>query len=303
MIDLSQDLLQILTKSADESGRPFVIKWLNQCIDLLTRAKVLEAEYSKLKTIQVTVNNAIMQNYQEIKTDLKTDKLIKEMYIFLNEVGETLRGESLIYQVTLSTGKGQSKNMTTFELPLEKFLELTTATHTRLTLSRTKTILNRIAKDNDVNQRKWTEEEIFNYQRFIYNAKRVQQGRWKKVNRGNLLEAYSRYEDLRNSGMSKGSTTIAMQETLRGTQGFWQGADYNGFQIKGNAASVANIYTCINQLNELYLILSGLQFNNITEFNDRVSQINQQTQIELTKYADLTVDELLAKLAKQFGVQ
>lgn len=303
MIDLSQDLLQILTKSADESGRPFVIKWLNQCIDLLTRAKVLEAEYSKLKTIQVTVNNAIMQNYQEIKTDLKTDKLIKEMYIFLNEVGETLRGESLIYQVTLSTGKGQSKNMTTFELPLEKFLELTTATHTRLTLSRTKTILNRIAKDNDVNQRKWTEEEMFNYQRFIYNAKRVQQGRWKKVNRGNLLEAYSRYEDLRNSGISKGSTTIAMQETLRGTQGFWQGADYNGFQIKGNAASVANIYTCINQLNELYLILSGLQFNNITEFNDRVSQINQQAQIELTKYADLTIDELLAKLAKQFGVQ
>lgn len=303
MIDLSQDLLQILTKSADESGRPFVIKWLNQCIDLLTRAKVLEAEYSKLKTIQVTVNNAIMQNYQEIKTDLKTDKLIKEMYIFLNEVGETLRGESLIYQITLSTGKGQSKNMTTFELPLEKFLELTTATHTRLTLSRTKTILNRIAKDNDINQRKWTEEEIFNYQRFIYNAKRVQQGRWKKVNRGNLLEAYSRYEDLRNSGISKGSTTIAMQETLRGTQGFWQGADYNGFQIKGNAASVANIYTCINQLNELYLILSGLQFNNITEFNDRVSQINQQTQIELTKYADLTIDELLAKLAKQFGVQ
>lgn len=303
MIDLSQDLLQILTKSADESGRPFVIKWLNQCIDLLTRAKILEAEYSKLKTIQVTVNNAVMQNYQEIKTDLKTDKLIKEMYIFLNEVGETLRGESLIYQVTLSTGKGQSKNMTTFELPLEKFLELTTATHTRLTLSRTKTILNRIAKDNDVNQRKWTEEEIFNYQRFIYNAKRVQQGRWKKVNRGNLLEAYSRYEDLRNSGISKGSTTIAMQETLRGTQGFWQGADYNGFQIKGNAASVANIYTCINQLNELYLILSGLQFNNITEFNDRVSQTNQQTQIELTKYADLTIDELLAKLAKQFGVQ
>lgn len=303
MIDLSQDLLQILTKSADESGRPFVIKWLNQCIDLLTRAKVLEAEYSKLKTIQVTVNNAIMQNYQEIKTDLKTDKLIKEMYIFLNEVGETLRGESLIYQVTLSTGKGQSKNMTTFELPLEKFLELTTATHTRLILSRTKTILNRMAKDNDVNQRKWSEEEVFNYQRFIYNAKRVQQGRWKKVNRGNLLEAYSRYEDLRNSGISKGSTTIAMQETLRGTQGFWQGADYNGFQIKGNAASVANIYTCINQLNELYLILSGLQFNNITEFNDRVSQINQQTQIELTKYADLTIDELLAKLAKQFGVK
>lgn len=302
MIDISQDLLQILTKSADDYGRPFIIKWLNQCIDLLTRAKILEAEYSKLKTIQVTVNNAIMQNYQEIKTNLKTDTLIKEMYIFLNEVGETLRGESIIYQVTLSTGKGQSKHMTTFELPLEKFLDLTTATHTRLTLSKTKTILNRMTKDSDANQREWTEEEIFNYQRFIYNAKRVQQGRWKKVNRGNLLEAYSRYEDLRNSGLSKGSTTIALQETLKGTQGFWQGADYNGFQIKGNAASIANIYTCINQLNELYLILNGLQFNNITEFNDHVSQINQQAQVELTKYTDLTVDELLAKLAKQFGV-
>lgn len=302
MIDISQDLLQILTKSADDYGRPFIIKWLNQCIDLLTRAKILEAEYSKLKTIQVTVSTAVMQNYQEMKNELKTNQLVKEMYIFLNEVGETLRGESIVYQVTLSTGKGQSKHMTTFELPLEKFLDLTTATHTRLTLSKTKTILNRMIKDNDANQREWTEEEIFNYQRFIYNAKRVQQGRWKKVNRGNLLEAYSRYEDLRNSGLSKGSTTIAMQETLKGTQGFWQGADYNGFQIKGNAASIANIYTCINQLNELYLILNGLQFNNITEFNDHVSQINQQAQVELTKYTDLTVDELLAKLAKQFGV-
>lgn len=302
-LDLTTDLLNILTKSADEFGRPFLIQWLNKCIELLTRAKMLEAEYAKLKALQVTVDNAIMQNYQEMHTDLKTDKLVKDMYVFLNQVGETLRGEEILYAVTLTTGKGKSQTMTTFQLPLEQFLSITSATHTRLTLSKTKTLLNKMLNNSNFNQRTWSSEEVFSYQRFIYNAKRVQQGRWKRVNRGNLLEAYSRYEDLRASGMSQGSTTLAMQETLRGTQGFWQGPDYAGFQIKGNAASVANIYTCVNQINELYQILSGLQFNNISNFQDEVSKINLLSNNELNNYIDLTVEELLQKLAIQFGVK
>lgn len=301
-MDFTSELMTILMSGVEQYGVSFLSKWTNQCIDLLTRAKLLEAEYIKMRQVQVAVESAVIQNYQETRVDLKTDNLVREMYVFLNEVGETLRNEQIMYQVTLTQGKGKSQVITSFELPLEKFLEITSATHTRLTLSKTKTVLNRLLKDSSVVKREWSTEEIFNYQRFIYNAKRVQQGRWKRVNRGNLLEAYSRYEDLRRAGLSKGSTTIAMRETLKGTQGFWQGPDYQGFQIKGNAASVANIYTCINQINELYLILKNLQFNSTSSMEQRVVQINGVVQNELDKYSSLTTDELLQKLATQFGV-
>lgn len=297
---LKDKIIQILSTQIAETGVTQLTIWKNQCINFLTRARMLEQEYSKLRSIQVAITDSIALNYQEKKTDLKTENLVKEMYIFLNQVGETLRGETIKYQITLTTGKGSSQQMRTYQLSLEDFLNITQATHTRLTLKRTQTILNQLSQ---VESKEWTSQEIFDYQRFIYNAKRVQHGRWKKVNRGNLLEAYSRYQDLRRSGTHYGSTTIALQETLRGTQGFWQGADYQGFQIKGNAASIANIYTCINQINELYIILAQIDFNNKAILEKQLDNIDTIINDKLNNYIGMTTDKLLEKLIKQFSIK
>lgn len=302
VLDLITSVSNILMQESKEYGKTFLEVWKNKCQVLLAKAKILLINYIELNNTEIFTDSAIASIYQEQKYDLAIDRLVKEMYYFLNQVSDTLRGEAVQYEVTLSTGRGKNKQMTTFFLNLEEFLNITSKSKSRLTLKKTKTILNSLNKNNTIKKRDWTSEEIFAFQRFIFNAKRIESGRWKKVNRGNMLEAFYRYQQYRSQGMHRGVTNLALLETMRGTQGFWQGGDVGNIQIKGNSASVVTIFTCVNQLNELYKVLSLLEFNEQSQILNKIKESSSSLDSTINEYASQTTDELLLHLIKQFNI-
>lgn len=295
------NLEKILIQSSQQNRQSYLFQWKQEAVNLLARAEQLKNSYINLKLIplsdasQEAINRAL-----ENQVDLKIDNLLRDMYVYLNKVGEQLRGEIITYSITLTVGKGKEQKMISYELPLEDFLNITSASHTRLTLKKTSTIINQLQLNNT--KKDWTPQEVFDFQRFIFNAKRVQEGRWKNVNRGNLLEAYTRYQFYRQNGQSKGSTTQALIDTLSGTQGFWQGGDFDGKQIKGSNASVANIYTCIRQINQLYTTLSQLTIDNNKLKVVTKNKVGNNIRQSINDTVNTTVEELLTELQAQFMV-
>ena len=51
----------------------------------------------------LTVNDNMLNKILNNNHDFKTENLIKDMYIFLNKVGETLRRKEIKYSITLTT--------------------------------------------------------------------------------------------------------------------------------------------------------------------------------------------------------
>ena len=300
VLDIAQRLIKVLSQESDQVGISYFVKWKTQALSLLQEAKLYQKKYEKLSSIKIssidTFQNVLKQ---EMRQDIATEALIVKMYRFLNEVGETLRGETISYEVTLTTGKGKELTIQTFTLTLEQFLSITAKTSSRLTLRHTSSALKELQMQQ-IKGREWTQDQIKELERYRANVKRNQGGHWGKINKGNTLEGFRRKQ-------IKGlSTTKSIAETMSGTQGFWKGGDIDLLQIKGDRASVTNFKTCVLQIENLFRTLTQLpepqNLNSKSEVEKYVNSSVGQIDTNINKITDENVKNIIQGLQKQFFV-
>ena len=295
-IDISNQILEVLTKQSDQYGMSYFVKWKLEALSLLQQAQLYQRKYDKLSSIKITsIEDFQSILREEMRQDEATDNLISKMYRFLNEVGETLRGEVVNYEVTLTQGKGKNRVIQTFTLNLEQFLSITAKTSTRLTLRHTNSALRELQKQQILG-REWSQNEIKELDKYRTNVKRNKGGHWKNINKGNILEGFRRKQI---KGMS---TTKSIAETMSGTQGFWQGGDIDLLQIKGDRASVTNFKTCVNQIEKLFQTLSAMYPDTNTELSEKSKQLVPELEMNINEFSDETVGKILEGLQRQFFV-
>jgi hypothetical protein len=77
------------------------------------------------------------------KRAVSDEKILKNGYVLLNEIGETVRGEELFYSITV-TRKGDAissgSQVYTFRVPLSEFLTILNFSSSRITLASPGTI-------------------------------------------------------------------------------------------------------------------------------------------------------------------
>ena len=289
-----QDIIKILNQESEQIGVSYFTKWRLEAGQLLQLAQLYQQKYDKLSNIAIkTAENFASVLLQEQKQDIETQDLITKMYRFLNEVGETLRGEIIRYEVTLSSGKGKHQTLQTFNLSLDQFLSITAQTSTRITLRHTTSVL-RILEAQQVVGKQWTEKELEAFERYKKNVKRNQQGKWKKINKGNLLEGFRRQQ------IKQMSTTGSIMETMSGTQGFWQGGDIDLLQIKGDRASVTNFKTCVHQIQILFDTLNKLNPEVLQNLQNKLDASKENVNQVLQEEIDINTTNVLKDIQKQF---
>lgn len=292
MQNIADSVINILASESQEIGITYFTLWKNKAGQLLSKALQYQRTNEKLQNMRLPNLEQFEKNLLQEQHQIQiTNQLIKEMYIFLNEVGETLRGQEIKYEVTLTTGKGKDKTISTFTLTLEQFLNISQLSSTRLNLKKTQTALN-ILRQQNIEEIKWTSEQIKALDNYRKNIKRNRQGQWKRINKGNILEGYRRKQE---TGMS---TTQSMEATMGNIAGFWQGGDINLLQIKGNNASITNFATCVRQIYQLYQTLNVLVESDIQAFQSESQNIEKQLETDKEDLIQQQINELI----KQFKV-
>ena len=295
-VDITNQILEVLTKKSDQIGTSYFVKWRIEALSLLQQAQLYQRKYDKLSSIKISSIEGLQSILrEEMRQDEATNNLITKMYRFLNEVGETLRGETIHYEVTLTQGKGKERTIQTFTLNLEQFLSITAKTSTRLTLRHTSSALKEL-QNQQILGRQWTQEEIKELDKYRTNVKRNKGGHWKNINKGNVLEGFRRKQI---KGMS---TTMSIAETMSGTQGFWQGGDIDLLQIKGDRASVTNFKTCVNQIEKLFNTLNALNTETTTPLSEKAQQLTPAIDANIDEFSSETVSQIVSGLQKQFFV-
>lgn len=295
-MDITNQILEVLTKKSDQIGTSYFVKWRIEALSLLQQAQLYQRKYDKLSSIKINSIEGFQSILrEEMRQDEATNNLITKMYRFLNEVGETLRGETIYYEVTLTQGKGKERTIQTFTLTLEQFLSITAKTSTRLTLRHTSSALKELQKQQILG-RQWSQEEIKELDKYRANVRRNKGGHWKNINKGNVLEGFRRKQI---KGMS---TTMSIAETMSGTQGFWQGGDIDLLQIKGDRASVTNFKTCVNQIEKLFNTLSALNTETATSLSEKTQQLTPAIDANIDEFSSETVGQIVSGLQKQFFV-
>ena len=295
-MDITNQILEVLTKKSDQIGTSYFVKWRIEALSLLQQAQLYQRKYDKLSSIKISSIEGLQSILrEEMRQDEATNNLITKMYRFLNEVGETLRGETIHYEVTLTQGKGKERTIQTFTLNLEQFLSITAKTSTRLTLRHTSSALKEL-QNQQILGRQWSQEEIKELDKYRTNVKRNKGGHWKNINKGNVLEGFRRKQI---KGMS---TTMSIAETMSGTQGFWQGGDIDLLQIKGDRASVTNFKTCVNQIEKLFNTLSALNTETATPLSEKTQQLTPAIDVNIDEFSSETVGQIVSGLQKQFFV-
>lgn len=256
--------------------------WMNQALQKVQTVKNIKNKLEKTRAAKENLNNFIIYYKQldkesEMIQNDTTDWLISG-YKLLNSIGEKVRGQEIFYNIyTTSTGDSlasvpQGGKIYSWKLPFETFIQITKAYKGgRLVLGSNRyvnEILSNLEKDErfKIQKEEWPEDKIAAFQLFDNQIRGVADKRWNKVNVGNTLEAFLRFEKNNNVHWAQFSengywnsiasqASTAMELTLKNPDPFYKGADLFDLQIKGLKATVANFTTIINALNDTLKIL------------------------------------------------
>ncbi len=286
-----KDIEELLTldysNGTDEYKAQKIIAWSQKIIQWLIEARALVAQNSSVaeKLTQTAQNLLSKQNQKSIETTLinaykmrklsknqliNTERLIVRGYTLLNIIGESIRGEQILYSLTINVdgtaiSQGVAGKVYTIQVPLSQFLKFVKIQDsTRLVLhssSAINSIIQAMDSENKPIQEIWTQEKINNFAIFAAQGRGVEK-RWKKVNEGNLLEAFFRFmQDGNTVGYYSydqsywGKIGHAMKMTMKNPDPFWVGGDINNIQVKGLKASITNLGTIISAFSQLLQIL------------------------------------------------
>lgn len=313
---VEDEIVQNFAKMTDLEKQQMLAKWTTQVFNWINKARIY-VESEQIFDEKISKNSKqSLDNFKEIfkrkrasKKSINNEQILTEGYVLLNQIGEIIRGEEIFYSVTLSktgaaisSGASGTGGVYTWKISLKEFLGMLNFSSTRITLKSSTTLYKMMEAqinddDKSIEYERWTEQKIEQYTLF-YNQVRNNPNlkEWHNVNEGNMLEAFLRFLDDRDSFSHSGSSNhwksigSAMKRTMMAPDPFFIGGDLRDIQIKGLNASVTNINTLIQNLERVLTILRKSQsgYDVIKKYykKNASEQINEEgikTQEEIIK--------------------
>lgn len=321
--DFENALSLPFSQLTEEVKNSYISQWTREIITWMNRARSYIKHSSGLEE---KLSNYNINNYNDYSKMLKNRRMAKEMilnktvlrdgYILLNKIGEIIRGEEILYSVTVtSTGEAISSatagEVYTWTIPMSEFINLMSFTSRRIVLKDSMTIYRMIEHQieqsaNAINYERWSDEKLQHYSLFMQQIRSYPQ--WENVNNGNILEAFLRFLDRGhkplNSTMPEYRETVysAMLDTMKHPAKFFEGGDINNLQVKGLNASITNINTLMKNLSEVLHILATHDVGNTvlrqhmkkqalnTQLNQKMNTIVADVTEELIQFFTSTID-------------
>lgn len=308
----------------------FILKtWTNEISSWIFRARkyiqISQDLQQKLKiNQQITKTNSeasksftwineLFKNRRIAANQLTNSAILTDGYVLLNKIGETLRGEELIYSITVtSTGQDIVNSMQgevfTYRLHLDDFLNILNFTSIRMRLKAPTVIHNKLKEA--YNSEEWSQEKInefitFSSQVKSNNFNKYFQKNYSKINNGNLLEAYLRHKKngyaiqspAPNNNREYWSTIFhSVQNTMAAPDAFFLGGDIDDEQIKGLNASVTNLTTLLVNLQEVLQILTSTKIG----ADEVKKQVKKSSFSKFESNINLTVEQVIEQLLNKF---
>lgn len=316
---VEKEIVEAFSEMTEEVQNETIQQWTIRTYNWLNKARVYVKSSESLmsKMAGTAANNLLEKQFKNVlvrkrvaKDALMNQSLMTEGYVLLNQIGESLRGEEILYSVTITkTGKALSSGMSgtggvyTWKVPLSEFLKMINFTSRRMTLKSSsslyKMLQQKINKGEVVpgEYEEWTEQKLQSYSLFTGQIRSYKQ--WSKVNEGNILEAFLRYTKDYGTPMFSKSNDYwrgvynSMFNTMKSPDKFFVGGDIDNEQIKGLNASVTNLNSLILNIEKLWNILkvNPNTQNIISNYYKKSAKSSINKEIE--KSQDEVVDNLL----------
>lgn len=322
---IEEELTTTFLNSTEEVQNEYVQIWTIKIADWLNRARLYinksENLLEKLKQDNATGLESIkdfekmMKNRRAAKDLIEGSTVLTDGYVLLNEIGETIRNEEIIYNVTTSISgtaisKAASGEVYTWKIPLSEFLKILSFTSRRITLKSPsaihKMLMKELSKNNtsNISYEKWSDQKLSSFALFNEQVRSMPQGKYNKINEGNILESFLRYLDSGGEVFSpaKGNKSYwsgighAIKMTMAAPDKFFQAGDLNNEQIKGLNASVTNLNTLLINLKNVFDILTSSKVGAETIR----SRVRKNFTNQFNSNIELTQQELVQKLLEMF---
>lgn len=341
------DSTNVLLKRYIVTWQQYIQAWLKQAISLRNVARRVDQERNKAaaqQTLESFMSPSAMQNLKNFaknnnyrlmtKTKLTQRDLTQSVtgaYKIVNNIAETIRGESIIYNVAFSSSQktGQNTNeIYTAQLTLEEIMTLgltNTLSTGRLVMRSPATILKKLREIKYNNKmswldyltktnraQKWDTQKVTDFQALAAQIHGASWGHWANINTGNIFEIYNKFTQDWGQAISKPEhdrdyweTMVAcIKSVMSQPISFMQGPDrrtkQGAYQDKFFKASITNFSTLINMMYDLYnafnKILSSSNLDSVTMAN--VTKYSQQIANSVDKTLDASVDKNINELIK-----
>lgn len=319
---VEKEIVEAFSEMTEEVQNETIQQWTIRTYNWLNKARVYVKSSESLmsKMAGTAANNLLEKQFKNVlvrkrvaKDALMNQSLMTEGYVLLNQIGESLRGEEILYSVTITkTGKALSSGMSgtggvyTWKVPLSEFLKMINFTSRRMTLKSSsslyKMLQQKINKGEVVpgEYEEWTEQKLQSYSLFTGQIRSYKQ--WSKVNEGNILEAFLRYTKDYGTPMFSKSNDYwrgvynSMFNTMKSPDKFFVGGDIDNEQIKGLNASVTNLNSLILNIEQLWNIL---KVNPNTQ-NIISNYYKKSAKSSINKEIEKSQDEVVNNLLKFF---
>lgn len=319
---VEKEIVEAFSEMTEEVQNETIQQWTIRTYNWLNKARVYVKSSESLmsKMAGTAANNLLEKQFKNAlvkkrvaKDALMNQSLMTEGYVLLNQIGESLRGEEILYSVTITkTGKALSSGMSgtggvyTWKVPLSEFLNMINFTSRRMTLKSSsslyKMLQQKINKGEVVpgEYEEWTEQQLQSYSLFTGQIRSYKQ--WSKVNEGNILEAFLRYTKDYGTPMFSKSNDYwrgvynSMFNTMKSPDKFFVGGDIDNEQIKGLNASVTNLNSLILNIEKLWNIL---KVNPNTQ-NIISNYYKKSAKSSINKEIEKSQDEVVNNLLKFF---
>lgn len=320
MADFETPIAQSFAAMTKDKQQVLLSTWAAEVSQWLLRAKAYLQQQEELG-IKLSTKEEL-KSIKHVSEMLKNRRLARESilnqavlldgYELLNRIGETIRAEQILYSITVTkTGEALSQVSTgnqvyTLTVPFQEFVKLLNFPTRRITMKAPTAIfkmatnqLHGDIKEWDGDIEEWSDEKLSNY--YIFAEQVRSYTSWKKVNEGNILEAFFRFLD---NGFQaefnasheywRNGVFAAMQNTMMSPDPFFAGGDLNNFQIKGLNASVTNLTTLILTMEKVLSLLVQLPDTQtvLTKYL-RKNLINEQLNKDLNVSRDAVLKNLL----------
>lgn len=300
--------------------------YLNKLRTIQDKLKIVEysstlEEFSALQSMGSEAT-ATQINAADSQAVMK-NKIMLDAYHVLSEIGSFVGDrDSTKYTIVVTTNIGVNEKIIWEELPFKDFANMIDFSGigkygysaSKLVLQDTDSLLSKYASNanNFGSERSWAYEK---FDEAVRTLKTDGQGKlltwkktkknkdtkffkWQHVKRGNTLEAFLRYEQLKQNNPDWSEERLmyeAMQETMKKPAPFYQGGDIGDIQVKGDFATIAQNSTIEKMLNSTIRQLEGLIDVLKIEYSDpSINNIPIQS-IDISAALEKKINELLQK--------
>lgn len=258
------------------------------------------------------------------------NKVMLDGYHVLSELGAWVGSrQSTSYTVVVTSNIGVGEKVTWEEMPFEEFANMVDFSgagkygysSSRLVLSSSETLLSQYAH----NATSFGAERSWEYEQFdqaIRALKTDGQGntltwkktkknkntkftKWQNVTRGNTLEAFLRYQQLKQNNPDWSEERLlfeSMNATMTKPSPFYQGGDIGNIQVKGDFATIANNSTIVKMLTSSIRQLNRLRDILKTEYNSSLKDAPiGSLSANISAALEKEINELIQKFVSGIG--